>query len=54
MRANAGVWWVSAWAVAARAAETALRLGDASKIWIYGFYTLTYGGLLAAGLLVVP
>ena len=31
--------------------STALRLGDASKIWIYGFYTLTYGGLLAAGLL---
>ena len=30
--------------------STALRLGDASKIWIYGFYTLTYGGLLAAGL----
>lgn len=31
--------------------STALRLGDQSKIWIYGFYTLTWGGLMVAGLL---
>ncbi|SMH53505.1 4-hydroxybenzoate octaprenyltransferase [Azospirillum agricola] len=29
--------------------STALRLGDTSKIWIYGFYTLTYVGLGIAG-----
>ncbi|WP_029011249.1 4-hydroxybenzoate octaprenyltransferase [Azospirillum halopraeferens] len=29
--------------------STALRLGDSSKIWIYAFYTLTFGGLLLAG-----
>ncbi|PWC36172.1 4-hydroxybenzoate octaprenyltransferase [Azospirillum sp. TSO35-2] len=29
--------------------STALRLGDASKIWIYGFYTLTYVGIGIAG-----
>lgn len=29
--------------------STALRLGEQSKIWIYGFYTLTFGGLLLAG-----
>ncbi len=29
--------------------STALRLGDTSKIWIYGFYTLTFGGMLWAG-----
>lgn len=31
--------------------STALRLGDQSKIWIYGFYTLTWAGLALAGLL---
>ncbi len=31
--------------------STALRLGEQSKIWIYAFYTLTFGGLLAAGML---
>lgn len=31
--------------------STALRLGERSKIWIYGFYTLTFGGMLAAGAL---
>lgn len=31
--------------------STALRLGDHSKIWIYGFYSLTYGGLGLAGIL---
>jgi len=31
--------------------STALRLGDRSKIWIYAFYTLTFGGIAAAGLL---
>ncbi|HYD29477.1 MAG TPA: 4-hydroxybenzoate octaprenyltransferase [Azospirillaceae bacterium] len=30
--------------------STARRLGDASKIFIYGFYTLTFGGMLWAGL----
>ena len=29
--------------------STALRLGDQSKIWIYAFYTLTFGGILVAG-----
>lgn len=29
--------------------STALRLGDQSKIWIYAFYTLTFGGLSVAG-----
>lgn len=29
--------------------STALRLGDQSKIWIYAFYTLTFGGILLAG-----
>ncbi|SMF70308.1 4-hydroxybenzoate polyprenyltransferase [Azospirillum oryzae] len=29
--------------------STALRLGDQSKIWIYGFYTLTYVGIGIAG-----
>lgn len=29
--------------------STALRLGDQSKIWIYGFYTLTFTGVLLAG-----
>ncbi|MGQ9371050.1 4-hydroxybenzoate octaprenyltransferase [Azospirillum sp. A39] len=28
--------------------STALRLGDASKMWIYGFYTLTFAGLILA------
>lgn len=30
--------------------STALRLGDASRIWIYGFYTLTFAGLWLVGL----
>lgn len=29
--------------------STALRLGDTSKIWIYGFYTLTFVGLGITG-----
>jgi 4-hydroxybenzoate polyprenyltransferase len=29
--------------------STALRLGDRSKIWIYGFYTLTFVGVTLAG-----
>ncbi|MBP2294836.1 4-hydroxybenzoate octaprenyltransferase [Azospirillum rugosum] len=29
--------------------STALRLGDQSKIWIYGFYTLTFVGIGIAG-----
>lgn len=29
--------------------STALRLGDQSKIWIYGFYTLTFVGIGLAG-----
>jgi 4-hydroxybenzoate polyprenyltransferase len=29
--------------------STALRLGDQSKIWIYGFYTLTFAGVTLAG-----